>query len=170
MILIQIQQALWFSGKSEKCNKCSDFDSNTASVEIFKAKCRKRCDFQSTSLIRTKNSWHISVDSVLYKDMKTSIVYPFSYQVKIIGYVQHYHQWFHHSRSSRSNLSLLFKVFFQGAVRLRVFTMSTSIGGNPPHLSSYFSVKGLTFVHFLYLWFLWLWFTLILIQPNHVCT
>ena len=54
---------------------------------------------------------------------------------------------------SRWNPSLLFKVFFQGAVRLRVFTMCTSIGGTPPHLSSYFSGKGLAFVHFLYLWF-----------------
>ena len=54
---------------------------------------------------------------------------------------------------SRSNPSLLFKVFFQGAVRLRVFTMCTSIGGTPPHLSSYFPWKGLAFVHFLYLWF-----------------
>ena len=43
------------------------------------------------------------------------------------------------------------KCFFQGAVRLRVYTMCTSIGGTPPHLSSYFSGKGLTFVHFLYL-------------------
>jgi len=60
---------------------------------------------------------------------------------------------FSYALSSRSNPSLLFKMFFQGAVRLRVFTMCTSIGGNPPHLSSYFSGKGLTFVHFLYLWF-----------------
>ena len=28
------------------------------------------------------------------KIWKTSIVYPFFYRVKIIGYVQHYHQWF----------------------------------------------------------------------------
>ena len=50
-----------------------------------------------------------------------------------------------------ARISRFYSKCFQGAVRLRVFTMYTSIGGNPPHLSSYFSVKGLTFVHFLYL-------------------
>ena len=44
---------------------------------------------------------------------------------------------------SRSRISLLFKVFLRGRpLKGSGFTMYTSIGDNPPHLSSYFSSEG----------------------------
>ena len=157
----KMQQALWFSNKyskrcdfQTKCNKRCDFQTNTASVVIFKQNAASVVFFNqfhwSVRKVRDKFQW-----IVLYSKMwKMSIVYPFFYRVKIIGY---------YSDISTNDsilpgvvaeiLRFYSKCFFQGAVRLRVFTMCTSIGGTPPHLSSYFSGKGLAFVHFLYLWF-----------------
>ena len=99
---------------NQKCNKCSDFDTNTASVEIFKAKCRKRCDFQSILLIRTKNSWHISVDSALYKDIKNVDRISFFLSSENHWLCSALPPMIPPSRSSRSNISLLFKVFSRG--------------------------------------------------------
>ena len=126
-----------------KKNAASVFKQNHCSV-------RKVCD-------------KILVDGAFFKVVKkcrSQIL--FSLEWNIIGCYSENNTNDSTPGNSRCNPLLLFKVFFQGAVYLRVFTMCTSIGDTPPHLSPYFSWKGLAFVLFLYLWY-----TLVI---YHVCT
>ena len=126
-----MQQALWFSNKIQQALW---FSIN------FIAPCEK--------FVTNFGEW-----CFLQRCEKCRLQIPFSIESNIIGCYSENNTNDSTPGNSRWNPSLLFKVFFQGAVHLRVFTMCTSIGGTPPHLSSYFPWKGLAFVHFLYLWF-----------------
>ena len=118
--------------------------------------CEKKCSkrFQTKSLLRAKSLWQNSSGwCFLQRCEKCRSQILFSLEWNIIGCYSENNTNDSTPGNSRCNPSLLFKVFFQGAVYLRVFTMCTSIGDTPPHLSPYFPWKGLAFVHFLYLWY-----------------